>query len=111
MAYDEGVAQQLREALEEVGDEVEERRMFGGLCFMIRGNMACTASGRGGAMFRVGVEKEEAALSVPGTERMVMGGRPKPGFIHAAEAALEDEASFTRLMSLCRAHVEPMPPK
>lgn len=110
MAWDEQVAERLREGLVGV-PEVRETRMFGGLCFLIRGNMACVASGRGGAFFRVGREREAAALALPGTARMVMAGREKAGFILVDAGSLEDEEIFSRLMTLCLGFVEPMPAK
>ncbi|WP_168222972.1 TfoX/Sxy family protein [Oceanicola sp. D3] len=110
MAWDEEVAERLREGLMGV-PEVSERRMFGGICFMIRGNMACVASGRGGAFFRVGKAREAEALALPGTARMVMGGAEKAGFIHVDRGTLEEEDIFDGLMRLCLSFVEPMPAK
>ena len=92
MAWDETVAERLREGLLAV-EGVEEKRMFGGLCFLVRGNMACVASGRGGAFFRVGKDREAEALALPGAARMVMAGREKPGFIHFDGGSLEESLS------------------
>ncbi|SIN90380.1 TfoX/Sxy family protein [Vannielia litorea] len=110
MAYDEGIAEQLREALAEVA-EVEERRMFGGLCFLVRGNMICGASGWSDTMFRVGKAAEAAALEVPGTRVMEMGGRRMGGFIRADESAMGDDAARARLMGMALAYVQSLPAK
>ncbi|WP_213544795.1 TfoX/Sxy family protein [Vannielia litorea] len=110
MAWDETVAERLREGLLAV-EGVEEKRMFGGLCFLVRGNMACVASGRGGAFFRVGKDREAEALALPGAARMVMAGREKPGFIHFDGGSLEEVEIFTPMMRLCLGFVEPLPPK
>ena len=110
MAYDEGIAQQLRDGLAEV-EGVEEKRMFGGLCFLVRGNMACGASGWSDTMFRVGKEAETLALALPGTRVMEMGGRRMGGFIRAGEEAMADDAVRDELMRLCLAHVASLPPK
>ena len=110
MAWDEGIAQQLREALQ-ARDDVEEKRMFGGLCFLLRGNMLCGASGWSDTMFRVGKEAESEALELPGTRIMEMGGRRMGGFIRADETALADDDTFARLIALALAFVSALPPK
>ncbi|MGR3794649.1 TfoX/Sxy family protein [Vannielia sp. SX4] len=110
MAYDEGIAEQLREGLEGLPG-VEEKRMFGGLCFLLKGNMLCGASGWSDTMFRVGKEAEEEALALPGTRVMEMGGRRMGGFIRADDAAMGDDDTRARLMALALAYVQALPPK
>ncbi|MFY0632869.1 MAG: TfoX/Sxy family protein [Vannielia sp.] len=110
MAYDEGIAQQLRDALAEVPD-VTEKRMFGGLCFLLRGNMLCGASGWSDTMFRVGKAAEAAALEVAGTRIMEMGGRRMGGFVRADESAMADDGVRDRLMALALRYVQSLPPK
>ena len=110
MAYDEGIAEQLREALAEVPG-IGETRMFGGLCFLLRGNMLCGASGWSDTMFRVGKAAEAEALALPGTRIMEMGGRRMGGFIRADETALADDDTFARLIALALAFVSALPPK
>ncbi len=83
MAYDEELAHRLREQLTgEAG--VTEIAMFGGLAFLLRGNMAVTVSSHGGLMVRVGTEASEDALRRPHTKQIEMRGRPMPGWIHVA---------------------------
>jgi len=83
MAYDQELANRLREQLAgEVG--VSEKAMFGGLAFLLRGNMAVAASARGGLMVRVGPEASEDALARPHTRQIEMRGRPMRGWIHVA---------------------------
>jgi hypothetical protein len=73
MAYDEELAQTLRDALARL-EGVAERKMFGGLCFLLNGNMLCgTYRDRG--MFRVGKENAAAALALPHVAPMAMTGR------------------------------------
>ena len=74
MAYDEDLADRIRELL---GAEkgVEEKRMFGGLAFLINGNMAVAASGRGGLMVRVPPIETDKLLAREHVEPMVMAGR------------------------------------
>jgi TfoX/Sxy family transcriptional regulator of competence genes len=81
MAYDQELAHRLRELL--AGEEgVTEKAMFGGLAFLLHGNMAVTASSRGGLMVRVGTEASDGALARPHTKQIEMRGRPMPGWIH-----------------------------
>ncbi len=83
MAYDEQLAHRVREQL--AGEEdVNEKAMFGGLAFLLHGNMAVTASSRGGLMVSVGVEAAEDALARPHTTQIEMRGRPMTGWIHVA---------------------------
>jgi TfoX/Sxy family transcriptional regulator of competence genes len=109
MAVDEGLAELLREALS--GEEgVVEKRMFGGLCFMLRGNMVCgTYRHRG--MFRVGKEREAEALALPGARRMEMGARAMPGMVEALPEAMADDAVRARLLSLAVTFAGALPAK
>jgi TfoX N-terminal domain len=83
MAYDEELANRLREQLaEEAG--VTEKAMFGGLAFLVNGNMAVAACGRGGLMALVGPDAIDDALSRPHAKQIEMRGRPMTGWIHVA---------------------------
>jgi len=109
MAVDEGLAELLRDGLSGE-DGVVEKRMFGGLCFMLRGNMVCgTFRDRG--MFRVGRAQEADALALPGTKPMDMGARPMPGMIEALPAAMADDAVRTRLLALAVGFAGSLPGK
>jgi len=83
MAHDEDLANRLREQLADE-EGVAEKAMFGGLAFLLHGNMAVTASSRGGLMLRVGTEASEDALARPHTKLIEMRGRPMPGWIHVS---------------------------
>ena len=80
MAYDEALADRIRGLLADEAD-VTERRMFGGLAFLVAGNMAVTASGRGGAMVRVGPEAFDELVATTGAEPEVMKGKPMRGWV------------------------------
>ena len=83
MAYDTELAHHVREQL--AGEEdVTEKAMFGGLAFLLHGNMAVTVSSRGGLMVRVGVEAAEDAVARPHVTQIQMRGRPMRGWIHVA---------------------------
>ena len=89
MAFDEGVAQRVREALDTQTD-VEEKRMFGGLAFMLRGNMCCGVVGNE-LMVRVGTDAYESALSEPHAREMDFTGKPLTGFVYVASAGFESD--------------------
>lgn len=108
MAFDEGMAQLLRDDL--MDEPVTERKMFGGLCFLRQGHMICGIH-RGGAMFRVGKPNETAALAVPGTAPMQMAGRAMPGMVDCPAEVVADEARRARLMALALGFVKSLPPK
>ncbi len=74
MAYDEELAARVRELVDENGT-ADERRMFGGLSFLVGGHMAVCVSGRGGLMVRVDADDLESLLARDHVEPMVMGGR------------------------------------
>jgi TfoX/Sxy family transcriptional regulator of competence genes len=79
MAYDADLAERIRELV--AGDGAVEKKMFGGLSFMIGGNMAVAASGQGGLLVRVDpAESDELVASTP-AELMVMGGRSMTGWL------------------------------
>ena len=80
MAYDEATAARVRKIL--TGRRgVTERAMMGGLSFMVGGNMACSVSGKGGMLVRVGPEGMETALKEPHARAAKMGAMVMTGFI------------------------------
>jgi TfoX/Sxy family transcriptional regulator of competence genes len=80
MAYDEDFAHRLRELLADE-DGITEKRMFGGLAFLLHGNMSVGLSGSGELMVRVGPEATDDALARPHTRLFDMTGRPMKGWI------------------------------
>jgi TfoX/Sxy family transcriptional regulator of competence genes len=88
MAYDEDLADRIRELIAaERG--VEEKRMFGGLAFLINGNMSVAASGRGGLMVRVPPDETGKLLGREHVEPMVMAGRETRGWLLIAADGLK----------------------
>jgi TfoX/Sxy family transcriptional regulator of competence genes len=83
MPYDEDFANRVREQLSDQ-DGVTEKQMFGGLAFLLRGNMAVGLSGGGELMVRVGPDGTEGALAEPHTRLFDMTGRPMRGWILVA---------------------------
>jgi len=109
MAYDDGMAELMRGALDDTPG-ISERKMFGGLCFMLNGNMLCGVHA-GGGMFRVGKENEAAALAVDGAREMDFTRRRMPGFVEATDALLADDDRRGILIRLALNHVGQMPAK
>jgi TfoX/Sxy family transcriptional regulator of competence genes len=86
MAYDEALASRIRESLRDRRD-VTERKMFGGLAFLVSGHMCCGIVGRD-LMVRVGREDYESALSEKHARPMDFTGRPMRGMVYVAPAGL-----------------------
>lgn len=109
MAFDTGMAEALRDALTDFPG-LTERKMFGGLCFMLDGNMLCGVHKNGG-MFRVGPDNEAAALAVPGSHPMTMTNRPMKGFVEISYDDLADDNARAQLLRLALEFVTAMPAK
>lgn len=91
MAYDEELADRVREHVEQENG-LTEKRMFGGLAFLINGNMAVAASTKGGLMLRVDPQHIESLLQRPGAEPFEMRGRVMNGWLRiAVDAATADD--------------------
>lgn len=109
MAFDEGLAQLMRDDLAAV-DGVEERKMFGGLAFLLNGNMVCGVHKDGG-MFRVGKERELAAMQIDGAGPMTFTGRKMGGMIDVDDDALSDDSRRAKWMKLSLENARSLPPK
>lgn len=109
MAYYEGIAERVREVLADRHD-VAEKKMFGGLAFMVGGHMCCGVVGDD-LMVRVGAEGHEAALAEPEARAMDFTGRPMMGFVFvSAEGVAEDDA-LARWIGRGVDHAASLPPK
>ncbi|WP_354698909.1 hypothetical protein DSM112329_04607 [Paraconexibacter sp. AEG42_29] len=110
MAFDEDLAQRLREQLAGE-DAVTERRMFGGLTFLLHGHMSVTASAQGGLLARVDPASAEALLGAPGVTPMEMNGREMTGWLRVAPSAIADDAALSAWVERSVALVRTLPPK
>lgn len=108
MAYDEGLAQLIRDDLAE--ERITEKKMFGGLCFLIHGNMVCGVH-KGGAMFRVGKPNQAAARAIEGVGPMLFTGKPMEGFVECIDETLVDDPRRATLIALSLAFAKSLPPK
>jgi len=110
MAYDEALAGRIRELVSgEAG--VGELKMFGGLAFLVNGNMAVAASGQGGLMLRV--DPAESADLVAGSNARVveMRGRPMTGWIRVDAADVETKQALSEWVARGVAFARSLPPK
>ena len=108
MAFDEDLAERMRVALAGTGT-IREVRMFGGLCFMLNGNMVAGTSKRG-LIVRVGKDQQPSALARPGAKRLEMTGRPMEGYIFV-DPPPSDDRSLQDWLALAVAFVKTLPPK
>ena len=109
MPYDDGVAQRVREALiDHTG--VVEKKMFGGLAFMVRGHMCCGIVGAE-LMVRVGPQGYESALSQPHARKMDFTGKPMKGFVYVSAAGFEDDGDLQAWVDRGLRFVTSLPPK
>lgn len=112
MAYDEVLTDRMRTAIG-TNSGVSEKRMMGGICFFLRGNMMCGADrsklGERRFMFRVG-KKIDPADRLPEGEPMLLGGRPMPGFYFVPAERCDDQLLVNWLED-AMAHAGSLPPK
>lgn len=109
MAYDEVLANRIRELLAD--ETVTEKRMFGGLGFMVGGHMAAAASGRGGLMVRVPPDETEALLARDHVEPMVMAGRETRGWLRVADEGIRTKRQLESWVTRGLTYAKGLPPK
>ncbi len=108
MPYDAELAERMRAAMQSRAGVVE-KKMFGGYCWMLRGNMLCGVE-VGRFMFRVGAQQESHALSLPGARPMDITGKPMKGFVWV-DASETAGAALEAWIDLASRHVGALPPK
>jgi len=109
VAYDEELADRIRALVAgELG--VTERKMFGGLAFLVGGNMAVAASGQGGLLVRADPAESEA-LVASGARPMEMRGRAMPGWLRVDTADISAAGELERWVGLGLAYARSLPPK
>lgn len=110
MAYDEALADRIRELL--AGERgVTEQKMFGGLAFLIGGNMAVAASGQGGALVRVDPERSEAIVASTSARPMEMRGREMQGWLRVASEDLRTKRQLAKWVTLGATYARSLPAK
>lgn len=109
MAYDEGLAQRIRDHFQGRTDVVE-KKMFGGLCFMVHDHMCCGLLGSD-LMARVGPDAYDAHLASPHAKPMEFTGRPMKGILTVDAEGLAEEADLVAWIDRCLDFVDTLPPK
>ena len=99
MAYNEHLAARLRSCLSGTADVVE-KRMFGGLGFMVAGSMAVSASSQGGLLLRADPAQADTYLAEPGVEHFVMRGRAMDGWLRVDSSAVESDEALARWVAV-----------
>lgn len=109
MAFDEGLAERIRER---VGPRmgVTEKKMFGGLCFLLDGNM-CFGIVGSELMVRVGADAYDDALALPHAREMDFTGRSMRGFVFVEEDGFSEDEDLAAWMERGLAHASSLPPK
>lgn len=109
MSFDEKLGERVRAVLTDCRD-VEERRMFGGLCFMVGGHMCCGLTSTD-FMVRVGPDNFAAALALRYARPMDFTGRPLKGMVYVAKEGLRTSAALRSWVLRGLKYVESLPPK
>lgn len=113
MAFDEKLATRVRAALDGV-PAVSERKMFGGLCFLVRGHMACGITGEaqgGELMVRVGPDAYEAALGRKHAKEMTFTGRAMKGMVYVSAPGYRTAKQLSGWVAMGVEHAQSLPPK
>jgi TfoX/Sxy family transcriptional regulator of competence genes len=110
MAYDEDLVNRIRELIAGESD-VTEKKMFGGLAFLVGGNMSVSASGQGGVMVRVDPEATEALLAKPHTRPFEMRGREMQGWLRVDAEGLRTKRQLEPWVKRGVAYARSLPPK
>jgi TfoX N-terminal domain len=110
MAYDEDLANRIREQLADE-DGCTEKAMFGGLAFLLGGNMAVGIGNRHDLMVRVGPDAGEEAAARPHARKAVMGSRPMKGWVFVDPAGIESDAELGEWVARGVAFARSLPPK
>lgn len=110
VAYDEELASRIRDL---IGDEpsLTEKKMFGGLAFLIGGNMAVGASGQGGILVRVDPEESADLVATTNASLMEMRGRQMQGWLRVNADALSTDDELAKWVELGTTYARSLPPK
>ena len=108
MSYDEGLAERIREQFQERNDVVE-KKMFGGLCFMVLSHMCCGIV-KETLMLRVGPDNYEACLARRHAREMDFTGKAMKGMVYVSPEGFESDTDLAEWLSICTEFVELLPP-
>jgi TfoX/Sxy family transcriptional regulator of competence genes len=109
VAYDEGLAERIREHFRDRHD-VEEKKMFGGLCFMVSSHMCCGIV-KETLMARVGPDNYEKCLARKHASEMDFTGRALKGMVYVSPKGIESDKNLAEWLDTCTGFIESLPPK
>ena len=109
MKYDNGLAERISEYFQDRSD-VNEKKMFGGLCFMVSGHMCCGIVGDT-LMARVGAENYDQCLKDSHAREMDFTGKAMKGMVFVAPEGLENDSELAHWLGICENFVSTLPPK
>jgi TfoX/Sxy family transcriptional regulator of competence genes len=110
VAFDEALATRIR-ALIRPGPDLTEKRMFGGLAFLVGGNMAIAASGQGGILVRADRAESEALVAQTNAELAVMRGRPMTGWLRVDTEHLQTKGDLAQWVEIGTTYARSLPRK
>jgi TfoX/Sxy family transcriptional regulator of competence genes len=110
MAYDEDLADRIRDLVGEA-PELTEKKMFGGLAFLIAGNMAVAASGQGGILVRVDPATSEKLVATTSAQPMEMRGRQMHGWLRVAAEDVRTKRQLAKWVELGATYARSLPAK
>jgi TfoX/Sxy family transcriptional regulator of competence genes len=110
MPYDEQLAGRIRQLIGS-DPELTEKKMFGGLAFLIRGNMAIAASSEGGAMVRADPAQSDTLLATTTATLVNMRGRDMPGWLRVSSSDLRTDDQLAPWVAIGTAYARSLPPK
>ena len=110
VAYDEALADRIRELLVDEAD-LTEKKMFGGLAFLIRGHMAVAASGQGGVLVRVDPDDSDKLVARSTARPMEMRGREMQGWLRVDADAVRTKRQLAKWVGIGATHVRSLPAK
>jgi len=110
VAYDQELAGRIRRLIANVPD-LTEKKMFGGLAFLIGGNLAIAASNQGGAMVRVDPQQSDALVATTTASLVQMRGRPMPGWLQISSDDLLTDDQLTPWVARGTGYARSLPPK
>jgi hypothetical protein len=110
MAYDESLADRIRELIAGEAD-LTEQKMFGGLAFLIGGNMAVAASGQGGVLVHIDPAESDALVATTSARPMEMRGRQMPGWLRVGPEDLRTKRHLAKWVELGTTYARSLPAK
>jgi TfoX/Sxy family transcriptional regulator of competence genes len=110
VAYDEELANRIRELIADA-EGISEQEMFGGLAFLVAGNMSVAASGQGGLLLRVDPEETDALLKKPHARPFEMRGRAMRGWLRVEPEGLRTKRQLEPWVKRGVAYAQSLPPK